>query len=212
MPIALKQFFQCVTSGPESVLSSYTLSDPRCLPGIPRIVEKLSQLSRDTARSVTMPRNRPGDPESGHPCGIVELVVGAGHDQHGTTGTHRQASRPNAAWVDNRGGPWKKLREGDVIARYDALREGCWPVSTVMADYEYRPSPEQFGGGSTVLEKLSDLQDRRRAEREHNWWRTCVEEANQLGRHPGFSALVKEREAADEGLRRPVRLFAGEPL
>ena len=112
MATALKQFFQCIASGPQSVLSPNPLTDPRCPLGVLWIVEKVPQLSRDAARSVSVPRNRPGDPESGHPRGIVELVVGAGHDQHGTTGTHRQARRPNATRVDNRGGSWKKLREG----------------------------------------------------------------------------------------------------
>ncbi len=54
-----------------------------------------------------MPRNGAGDSEAGNTVGIIRLVMGIRHDQHGPTGSHRLRGRSDSALVKR----WRRLVE-----------------------------------------------------------------------------------------------------
>jgi hypothetical protein len=154
--------------------------------------------------------NCAGNAEPGHTICIVKLVVCVGHDQHGTTGSHRLGRRPDAALVDDGSGPWEKLRKRCVSKRLDTLGKRSWSVTSVFADEQDGPAPQPFGGCDTVFVERACINHRRRAEREDQRRRAGIEEANQLRGHSGFAVPVIEREAGDNGLARPVGLLVGQ--
>ena len=75
-------------------------------------------------------------------CGVIELIVGGGHDEHRATGTHRQPGRPDASSMNNHSRPWEQFRKGRIVAGDHPIGQRCRAVAGILPDDDHGPETE----------------------------------------------------------------------
>jgi hypothetical protein len=153
-----EQSLQGVTSSPHPVLLSYLLPDRRRPLAVNRVAEQVPQFSRSTGRRVAVACDGAGDPQPSHTLGVVRLVVGVGHDQHGTPRPHRQPGRSYASSMNNHSRPWEQFRKGRIVTGDHAIGQRCRAVAGVLPDNDNGPATEALRSRNAVfVERPGDL-------------------------------------------------------
>lgn len=150
------------------------------------------------------------DAESAETAAVVRLIVGHGHYELRDAGCEPLGNRPDAAVVDDCGGPGNQVAEGNVVPHdrgrgkigWDLLREArCQDGS----------STELCAGGQGGFEELPP-EGHGCPGREENRRRAGLEKSHQVGVQLAFAVAVVMRESdADIGLG-PIGLGWREPL
>ena len=156
-----------------------------------------------------MPGERAGGAEADHARGVVELVVGERHDEHGATGAEGLAGGADAALMDHGGGVGENPAVREIVPRKHGRREvgRRWVGAE---EEEGAPAELVRGAGAVPIEVAGELDgggaqredDGRRARRQK---RSHGRRERRRSGGAGF-LFVEKTETRLERVRRPIGL------
>src|SRR5262245_6480701 len=153
---------------------------------------------------ITVTGNGPGHSQPDDPVGIIGLVPRAGHDERRAASAQREARCANTPVMDDRGCPWKKLRERGVITCHDPVGQ-TWESVSCIVENQNRPTADLLCCRNAVLVEASGIIGDGSSHRKDNGRETVVKKPLQIRRHA--ASLVEKWKARDNRLRGPVGLF-----
>jgi len=166
----------------------------------------------DAGRLVPAALNGARDLEPAHAAGVVRLVVGVGHDEHGSARAEALGGGSDSALVDYGGGAGEERGEGRVLGDADGAGELLLgAVAGIGADEQDCADAQAHGGLCGDLVEGSCGEDCRGTEGEDDGGLAGVEKFLEVRRQAGVAGVgVVEAEAGDEGVGGPVFLLDAE--
>lgn len=209
---AVAEIFEGVAGGFDAVFGGDLAGGGLSLLFVIGLGEQGVDLAGDAEGGIAGAEDGAGDAEPFHAAGVVRLVVGVRHDEHGTAGAKALGGGADSALVNDELDAGEKGGVRGVLSHADGVREGLGrAVAGIVADEEDGAHVHAHGGAGGGLVEIAGGEDGSGAEGEDDRGLAGVEECFEGGRECGVAAdgIVKT-EAGDEGVGRPVFLFDAE--